>query len=171
MEFPGKTRGAGTPPALRPGSATPGGRGPGPSLPARIWMWFAIALLINFFASRWLFPGPDAPLVIPYTLFKEEVARGNVQAIYSRGESLTGRFNAPVTFPPPEAEGAKEAQPARKTDRVLPRRGPPRTAATFETTLPAFADPDLEKFLIDHEVEISAEPIQEGGILWSLLLF
>ncbi|HEX4883362.1 MAG TPA: ATP-dependent zinc metalloprotease FtsH [Casimicrobiaceae bacterium] len=135
-------------------------------------MWFAIALLVNFFVTRLLFPSPDAPLVIPYTLFKEEVAKGNVQAIYSRGESLTGRFDAPVTFPPAEsADAAKAAQPPKKADRVLPRRGPPRTAGTFETTLPAFADPDLEKFLIDHHVEISAEPIQEGGNIWSLLLF
>ncbi|GIK86912.1 MAG: ATP-dependent zinc metalloprotease FtsH [Betaproteobacteria bacterium] len=172
-DFTGKSRpraGDGTP-AARPGGPQAAGKGPGPSLPARIWLWFAIALLVNFFATRLLFPPADAPLVVPYTLFKEEVAKRNVQAIYSRGESLTGRFAAPVTFPPPEPAGAAPSAEAKKADRVLPRRGPPRTASTFETTLPAFVGPELETFLIDHGVEISAEPIEEGSSLWTLLLF
>ncbi len=158
-------------PAARPGGPPAAGKGPGPSLPARIWLWFAIALLVNFFATRLLFPPADAPLVVPYTLFKEEVAKRNVQAIYSRGETLTGRFDSPVTFPPPETSGATpDAASPKKADRVLPRRGPPRTASTFETTLPAFVGPELEQFLIDHGVEISAEPIEEGSSLGRALL-
>ena len=42
---------------------------------------------------------------------------------------------------------------------------------TFTTTLPSFVDPGLEAFLIDHKVEISAKPIQEGGSLWATLFF
>ena len=30
-------------------------------------------------------PSPEAPVTVPYTLFKEEVRKGNVEAIYSRG--------------------------------------------------------------------------------------
>ena len=37
--------------------------------------------------------------------------------------------------------------------------------------LPSFVDPGLEELLIDNGVEISAEPIQEGGGLWQTLLF
>ena len=37
--------------------------------------------------------------------------------------------------------------------------------------LPSFVDPGLEEILIDNGVEISAEPIQEGGGLWQTLLF
>src|SRR5690606_4897485 len=47
----------------------------------------------------------------------------------------------------------------------------PRTSTTFSTTLPTFVDPGLEALLIDNGVEISAEPIQEGGSAWSLLIF
>jgi cell division protease FtsH len=40
-------------------------------------------------------------------------------------------------------------------------RGPPKTARSFATTLLAFVDPGLEKFLIDNHVEISARPMEE----------
>lgn len=39
------------------------------------------------------------------------------------------------------------------------------------TTLPSFVGPGLEAFLIDHRVEISAKPIQEGGSPWMTLLY
>ena len=42
---------------------------------------------------------------------------------------------------------------------------------TFTTTLPSFVDPGLEAFLIVHGVEISAEPIHEGGSPWATLFF
>src|SRR5262249_60560549 len=50
-------------------------------------------------------------------------------------------------------------------------RGESHTATTFTTTLPSFVDPGLEAFLIEHHVEISAKPIQEGGSPWVTLLF
>ena len=41
---------------------------------------------------------------------------------------------------------------------------PTEDAATrFTSTLPSFVEPGLEAFLIDHGVEISATPIQQGG--------
>ena len=154
-----------------PGKASPGGDLPRKIPPGRTWLVFAIALVINFVAVRYFMPGPEAPLTIPYTLFKVEVGKRNVQSIYSRGETLSGRFVAPVTFPPPgEAPQASEPAPS-KAGRGMPRRGPPRTSANFVTTLPAFADPGLERFLIDNGVEISAEPIEEGGNALSTLIF
>ena len=74
---------------------------------------------------------------MPYTVFKEQVASGNVKAIYSQGASIEGRFAARVTWPPAGADGAA-AGPG------LPTRPQPRTATTFTTTLPAFVDPGLE---------------------------
>ena len=47
----------------------------------------------------------------------------------------------------------------------------PEQVSTFATTLPSFVDPGLETFLIDHGVEISAEPIQESESSWSTFLF
>jgi cell division protease FtsH len=119
-----------------------------PMPPRRTWMTFLIILAVNFVVVRFLFPGGDAPLKVPYTLFKQEVTKGNVARIYSRGESLTGTFRNPVTYPaaPDTATGTQ-----------------PRTGTAFATTLPAFVDPGLEGLLIANGAEISAEPIQGRG--------
>jgi cell division protease FtsH len=129
--------------------------------PRRSWLWFALILLANFLLVRLLFPGPEAPVEVPYTFFKEEVRAGNVEAIYSQGDSIEGRFEKPVTYPP-KGEGGSESGSA-----------PSRTSKTFTTVLPSFVipDPALEQFLINNGVQITAEPIQEGGSWWSTLLF
>src|SRR5215207_1398092 len=127
--------------------------------PARSWLWFALILLANFLLVRFLFPGPEAPVEVPYTFFKEEVRAGNVEAIYSQGDTVEGRFENPVTYPPKGEEGSEPDAP------------PSRTSKTFTTVLPSFVDPGLEELLIDNGVEISAKPIQEGGGLWQTLLF
>jgi cell division protease FtsH len=138
-----------------------------------MWLWFAAVLAINFVVARLLLPGPEAPLLIPYTLFKDEVARRNVQAIYSRGDTLTGRFAAPVTYPPAPAQaGAAKAEvPKSALPKGAPERAPPRTSVNFVTTLPAFVGPGLEQLLVDNGVEISAEPINEVANPWSTLIF
>jgi cell division protease FtsH len=137
-----------------PGEPTP----PRISLPpGRIWIAFVLALLANFLVMRLFFPSAQ-PITVPYTAFKDEVAKRNVQSIYSRGESIEGRFAQPVTWPP-EKSDAKGKEAAE-----------PRTASDFTTTLPAFVDPGLEQFLIANGVEISAVPIQSDSG-WTTLLF
>jgi cell division protease FtsH len=139
--------------------------------PGKTWLWFALILLVNFLLGRLLAPGPDAPVTVPYTLFKEEVAKRNVQAIYSRGESITGRFKAPVTYTPASEENAApkgEPQTMSKLGAALQKV--PKPVSSFRTTLPSFVDPGLEAFLIDHRVEISAKPVhEERGPLATLL--
>lgn len=130
--------------------------------PRRSWLVFLAILFLNYLLVRALFPGPDEPATIPYTRFKEEAAGNNVSAIYSRGTSIEGRFRAAIDWPPPDASDAPSrrggsAQQARKVD-------------TFTTELPAFVDQGLESFLIEHGVEISAEPIRQGSP-WATLLF
>jgi cell division protease FtsH len=127
--------------------------------PRRSWLWFALILLANFLLVRFLFPGPEAPVEVPYTFFKEEVRAGNVEAIYSQGDTIEGRFEEPVTYPPKGEAGSE------------PGSTPSRTSKTFTTVLPSFVDPGLEELLIENGVEISAEPIQEGGGWWQTLLF
>jgi cell division protease FtsH len=137
--------------------------------PRKTWLWFVAVVIANYFLVRMLMPSPDQPLTVPYTVFKEQVTRGNVEAVYSRGESLTGRFKTAVTYPP-----ASEAAPATggQTSRLpAAPRGPSKTAKNFATVLPAFVDPGLEALLIEHGVEISAEPIDEAGSPWATLLF
>src|SRR5690606_28412637 len=113
----------------------------------RIWLWFLGILALNYFFSRTFFPDPAAPVKIPYTLFKDEVAQEHVSKIYSKGETISGQFTNTIKYSPP-AESLKPEQP-------------PLDVKNFTTILPAFVDPGLEAFLIEHKVEISAEPIQE----------
>src|SRR5918999_3903772 len=82
------------------GSGVPKGTRQWTMPPGRTWLWFVGILLANYLLVRLLLPSPEAPLTVPYTLFKEEVRKGNVDAIYSRGEVITGRFENPVTYPP-----------------------------------------------------------------------
>ena len=150
-------------PVPRAGGRSATGQGPAQAKipPRRTWPWFVLILLANFLLIRQMKPGAEPSITVPYTLFKEEVGKGNVEAIYSRGDTLTGRFKAPVTWPPP---GEKDTFPK-------PERGAPQTARSFTTTLPAFVDRGLEKFLIDNHVEISARPTEEeSNPLLTLLL-
>jgi cell division protease FtsH len=144
----------------RNGASGPGGQGSLP--PRRAWLIFLAVLFANYFVMRVFFPDGEAAVTVPYTVFKEEAAKGNVKSIYSQGASIEGRFAAPVTWPP-EGAGAAEKRPGALSE---PRS---RTASTFNTTLPAFVDPRLEQFLIDNKVEISAVPIQTGSALGTLL--
>jgi cell division protease FtsH len=140
--------------------------------PRKTWLWFVLVLLANFLLMRFLIPGPDAPITVPYTLFKEQVGKRNVEAIYSQGETVTGRFKAPVTYPPAEEKNGKSGAEARKESAPgAPPPGEPREVTKFTTTLPSFVGPGLEAFLIDNQVEISAKPIEEGGSPWATLLF
>lgn len=126
-----------------------------PMPPRRTWIIFLGILLANYLLVRLLLPSPEAPPV-PYTLFRAQVEQGNVEAIFSRGESITGRFRSPVTYSPErDTLAAAEAEPV--TD--------------FSTTLPAFVDPGLEALLIANAVEIRAEPLQEGFNPLLMLLF
>jgi cell division protease FtsH len=152
-------------------SDTAKGAAPAKMPPRKTWLWFLLILLANFLVSRFLMPGPEAPVTVPYTLFKEEVGKGNVQAIYSQGDTITGRFKAPVTYPPavdksatPKADPSAPSAPATAPEA-------PKKVSEFTTTVPSFADPGLEGFLIGHGVEISAKPIREGASPWTTLLF
>ena len=132
----------------------------GPGFPrGRIWFWFLAVLLLNFVLGRVLFPGPEAPGTIPYTLFKHEVAKGNVHEIFGKGETIAGRFKTPITYPVADSL----SQPASGHATPSQPRQQSKPVTSFTTTLPSFVDPGLEAFLIDHGVEISAKPIQEGA--------
>src|SRR6476469_6685537 len=173
QQSPGKTETTPT----RPGS--PKGPPPAKMPPRKTWLWFLLILLANFLLSRFLLPSPNAPVTIPYTLFKEEVGKANGQAIHSQGSTITGHFKVPITYAP-EGEnratsGEKGSTPKGEPSSTSARssRAPeaPKSVTAFTTVLPSFVDPGLEAFLIDHRVEISAKPIDEGGSPGTTLLF
>jgi cell division protease FtsH len=119
-------------------------------------------LLVNFIATRYMVPQADEPIVVPYTVFKAQVAAGNVAEIYAQGANVEGRFKEPVTYPPEDAESSVGADQSRAAE--------PRTSLSFTTTVPAFVDPGLEALLVTNGVEISAEPIRAGGSALTTLL-
>ncbi|HEY3516037.1 MAG TPA: ATP-dependent metallopeptidase FtsH/Yme1/Tma family protein, partial [Gammaproteobacteria bacterium] len=139
-----------------------------PSLPRYIWLWFVGALLINFVVTRYMVPQADEPIVVPYTVFKAQVAAGNVAQIYTQGANVEGRFVEAVTYPPEDPEPQRDTGARGAPERRQPAE--PRTSTSFTTTVPAFVDPGLEALLIDNGVEISAVPIRAGGSPLATLL-
>jgi cell division protease FtsH len=137
-------------PAGPNGRPPSGGQGGWKLPPLKIWFWLLGILLVNYFLGRSLYPDPEQPAVVSYNLFKQEVARGNVKEIYSRGTAITGTFESPVLVPPvsevPENDSIEVAR---------------KEADKFVTELPQFIDPGLEKFLMDNEVIIRAQPLEE----------
>lgn len=131
--------------------------------PGRTWLWFLGLLLLNYFLVRLLMPGPEEPTTVPYTFFKHQVSQGNVGAIYSEGATITGRFIAPVAYPPQDDTVSVPSKEGR-TGKAAPggaKLNPPAMTTHFTTILPAFVDQGLETFLIKNGVEISAKPIAE----------
>jgi cell division protease FtsH len=127
---------------------TAGPQRPGRLPPARWWLWFVLLLLVNFLVVSYLFPGPKAPVEVPYTFFKEQVKAGNVEQISTRGDAVEGTFEEPVTYPP---------------------KGESSTTR-FTTAVPSFANTRLEELLVDRGVQINSEPLdQPRGLLQSLL--
>jgi len=154
----------------RPGGGPPipGGGRFGNIPPSRTWIVFVLILLANWFLVRYLFPTTGEAIPLPYTAFKQEVAQGNVEAIYNQGQTIEGRLKNAITWPPP-GENVQAAPGASRAEQR--RQQEPRTSDTFTTVLPAFVDNGLEAFLIEHKVEISAVPIQTGSSPLATLLF
>ncbi|MGV3653812.1 MAG: ATP-dependent metallopeptidase FtsH/Yme1/Tma family protein, partial [Noviherbaspirillum sp.] len=171
QRFPGRDPGRSPTQPEPPGQGGAAGRKKPSMPPRRTWMVFVIIMLVNYVIVSLLFPGPGDAVTVPYTIFKQEVAKGNVASIYSQGASIEGRFASPVTWPPEESKGADSAQTEPSGFGFLGgRTSPPsRTSQTFTTTLPQFVGPGLESFLIANKVEISAVPIQQGSGLATLL--
>lgn len=113
--------------------------------PGRHWLWFLALLLLNYVFTTMIFHGPEKPVNVPYTLFKTEVEKNNVKAIYTKGETISGKFIQPVQY-------ISTIDSVKKTDT-------PRQVTTFSTILPSFVDNGLESLLIAHGVQILAEPI------------
>lgn len=124
---------------------------------SRLWLMFVVLLLVNFVLVKVFYKDSSAPINIPYTLFKQEVLKNNVKAIYTKGEILSGRFIQEVTYSAPTIHStSKKIKPEKVID--------------FTTILPVFVDAGLESLLIEHNVEILADPIAEVSSPWTTFL-
>jgi cell division protease FtsH len=115
------------------------------------WLLILVLLVLNYVIVGLFAPGRAQSVKIPYSPnFLAQVDAGNVKAVNTEGESVSGEFNKEVRYPDDKADAVKN----------------------FTTQIPTFANTDaLEKRLLDHKVEIVAEPINQGrGFLYNLIL-
>lgn len=158
----------GMPPATQPSPGQGANQRPmwQPARRGSFWITFLVLLVLNYLLINWLFPAEPNYVTIPYTVFKEQVAAGNVVAITSRGEDIQGEFRQPVTA----SEGplglvvlTPASDPPPAGERIYRR---------FATIKPALIpDPELITLLETNGVVITAEPLEQArSPLWTLLL-
>src|SRR3954454_24114603 len=77
-----------------------------------------LALLAGHYLSVALFaPGKERAVPIPYSpTFLAQVDSGNVTKVSATGETLSGVFKKPITYPPSD----KKAKPATNFDTEVP---------------------------------------------------
>jgi cell division protease FtsH len=113
-----------------------------------MWILFALALLaLNFYVGSRATRPPER-VRVPYSpFFLDQVGKGHVESITSKGTAIQGTFTEKVTY-------AKE-----------------KPTTLFRTEIPAFADNDaLSKLLQEKDVVVNAEPLDRGAPWWQSLL-
>ncbi|ODS58187.1 MAG: cell division protein FtsH [Acidobacteria bacterium SCN 69-37] len=109
-----------------------------------IWLLGYLLLFGVFTLQDWM-AGPEA---VAYTEFKTQVSAKNVEAVFTRGDSIEGRLRRAVAVP-------------GETDR---------TYEQFTTERPTFATDDLLAELAEGGAVVRATPIvQQRGVLVNLL--
>src|SRR5690349_8971629 len=115
------------------------------------WLLILVLLVLNYVIVGLFAPGRAQSVKIPYSPnFLAQVDANNVKAVNTEGEAVSGEFNKEVKYPNDKADAVKN----------------------FTTQIPTFANGDaLEKRLLDHKVEIVADPINQGrGFFYNLIL-
>ena len=105
-----------------PASGTPNKSSPQAKTPVRrSWMWLILlVLLVNYLLARLLFPSPLEPTLVPYSLFKQEVQKGNIKAINSQGNTITGRFQTPIAYVSEKTTPKAGPEARKRTDTASP---------------------------------------------------
>src|SRR5579871_474392 len=86
------------------------------------WILLIVVLVINYALGQMLLPQPNH-VQVPYSIFEQQVAEGNVMQITSQGDAIQGEFKKAVTWP---------ASGANATSGIY-----------FDTRVAAFSDPAL----------------------------
>ncbi len=133
-------------------------------------------MLAGLLVLNWLLSGlllaPPQRLEVPYTFFREQVEAGNVAAVTTTGDTIEGRFEQAVTYPPDDQgtqadDGADRQAPDQLTD-VL--GGQSRSGTLFSTQRPSFADDGLIGLLLREDVTVNAQPPDRVPV-WQQLVF
>ncbi|RPA68681.1 ATP-dependent metallopeptidase FtsH/Yme1/Tma family protein [Cyclobacteriaceae bacterium YHN15] len=131
-----------------------------PKLPStRILLIFFAILIGNYLLVNYFFPNKEPAINIPYSLFKEQVAKGNVKAVYTKGELITGKLENEITY--------TRLDPNKKEKQTRSEE-----VSHFTTTIPSFAEQGLETLLEEKGVEIVADPIVDDSFsIWSIMAY
>lgn len=97
-----------------------------------IWVFITLMMLYTYFDLS-----KTTPKVIPYSQFKMELARDNVEQLMVKGEVFTGHLRTPITS-------------IRST-------GTNQELRLFRTFLPSFGDPELIKLLEEKQVTLNTQ--------------
>src|ERR1700704_823891 len=94
-----------TPAPPSPSKPVPPNRpAPAPQNPLRsrrFWITLMILLVINIFVTNVLFaPAQPTTVTLPYDVFKQQVAAGNVISVTTTGDAITGVTKTPVKESP-----------------------------------------------------------------------
>lgn len=113
---------------------------------------FILVIFFNFLYSTVADRAGEAGMVIPYSLFKSELARDNVSEVTLKGASLKGEFKAKVSV----GETVSGKSTTRQTTR-------------FSTILPAIQDTALMAELEAKKVVVTAVSTETSPLISSLI--
>jgi cell division protease FtsH len=121
-----------------------------------VWKPLLLLLILivffNFLYSTLSERAGERGVEIPYSLFKSELARDNINDVTLKGTSLTGRFKAKVTV-----------------NESVPGKGTATQTTRFSTTLPAIQDTELMAELEAKKVVVTAVSTETSPFVSSLV--
>jgi cell division protease FtsH len=112
------------------------------------WVVLSILVILNLWTVNVLLAPEDNRVNVSYNVFVEELDKGNIGQVATRGDAIEGSFTKPVQVP----------------DVDVP-------VSEFDTTRPTFAQDDLLQELLDEGVTVNAAPAgrPQRSLLLSLI--
>jgi len=128
----------------------------GKSAPGNIWWWVLLIVVLNFVLTRYVFQPEESSVTISYSAFRQQVEAGNVKAVKTKGDEISGTFVKEIQYYAPVSE--------EKT------KNEPQKVHTFVSIVPSFVDKELETLLSSHQVQILATSDKEkSSPFWSFV--
>jgi cell division protease FtsH len=131
----------------KPGQAGPGGPKLRPQFRFVLWLLVLIALAFNFYAGKKSIQ-PATRIHVPYSpFFLQEIKKGHVTSITSKGTAIQGTFKAAETY------------------------GGSKPSTLFQTEIPSFANTQaLSQLLEKHAVVENAQSLTSSAPLWETIV-
>ncbi|MEO6859513.1 MAG: ATP-dependent zinc metalloprotease FtsH [Solirubrobacteraceae bacterium] len=112
------------------------------------WLVLIVLLAINYAVGAALGPSTGRTS-IPYSVFRMQVAAGNVADVESKNDEIQGTFRKPTRYP------------ASQQGKAVKR---------FQTVRPSLGDDGLLNLMLEKGVSVNAKPLQQGRPWWETLL-